>query len=250
MRRVRGSAVGKIAQVAGNEKTLLALIVSHVDKHLLETIAAADDTVDQTRHLIALMKIWTTGTVAQPFQNHPRTVLDIARSGSFGDLARAFSCAALLSVACGGDVDGSPAALADTIGQLILGLKALPFQTDHAARNLLDALPVSKMLAAERVLLESGKIWFALRSDARGGDIQESMEQISFFTRKHFEAMSKHWGLSADELALPDMTVLDVDRETWLQIASSMCDMEFNELDRKLAGKVGIHAELLRRAFT
>jgi hypothetical protein len=243
MSRALGSETGKRALVADGKVPLLTLIASHVDKHLLEQIAAANNSVEQTRHLLALLKIWKAGTVATPLQKYPRDVLDIVRGGKLGGLARAFSCAVLLSDACTSD-DG---AIADLVAQLILSLKDLPFNADDEAQELLEALPAANMVAAERVLLGSGTLWFALRNNAPV--VSDIMDRIARVTREHFDAMSAHWGLVTDELALPDMTVVDVDRTAWLHIAELMCDIDLGQLDRSLAGKVGVHLEMLRRAL-
>ncbi len=248
MRRVRGSEAGTFAQVTDSGHRLLALLASHVDKHLLEQIAASDDAVEQTRHLVALVKIWKTGTIVAPLQKYPRDVLDIVRGGKLGNLASAFSCAVLLSDACSGDGAGAPFAFADVTAQLILSLKELPFDANDAAQELLESLPTTSLTAAECVLLESGILWFALRNEA--GGVARAMVRIAGVVRGHFEAMSSNWGLVAEELALPDMTVLDMNRGPWLQIAELMCDMDFGQLDRSLAGKVGVHVELLRRGLT
>jgi hypothetical protein len=247
MRRARGSEAGKLALDDDGELTLLALIASHVDKNLLEQIAAANDGVDQTRHLVALLKIWKTGVVSGPLQRHPREVLDIVRGGKLGNLACAFSCSAMLSGACANNDAEAPVAFSDFTPQLILSLDELPFPTDNEAKRFLESLPVSKMLAAERVLIASGILWFALRNNS--SDVARTLELIAGVTRKHFDAMSANWGLATDELALPDMTVLNVDRSAWLRIAERMCDMDFSQLDRSLAGKVGVYVELLRRAL-
>ncbi len=243
MSRALGSETGKRALVADSKLPLLALIASHVDKHLLEQIAAANDSVEQTRHLLALLKIWKAGAVEAPLQKYPRDVLEIARGGKLGNLACSFSCAVLLSDAC--TSDGSE--LSDLVAHLILSLKDLSFDADDEAQELLENLRVASMVAAQRVLFESGVLWFALRNNAP--EVADIMERIASVTREHFYAMSAHWGLVTDELALPDMTVVDVDRTVWLHIAELMCDIDLGQLDRSLAGKVGVHLEMLRRAL-
>jgi hypothetical protein len=249
MEQASGKVASQLATKADDGLALLALIASHVDKHLLEQIAAANDTLDQTRHLVALVKIWKSGRVAVPFQKYPQDVLDIARNGKLGHLATAFSCAAMLHGACGGDVAGTHIAVPDVVAQLILSLKDLSFKADNEAQKMIAALPATDLGAAERVLLESAKLWFALRGASGSDAIVQILENITHISRQHFDTLSANWGLMTDELALPDMAVLAINRASWQEIAELMCDMDFSQLDRCLADKAGIHAELLRRAM-
>ncbi len=265
MNRRRKSADIKDLAVSGPECSLVAALARQVDGLLLEVTSAADFGISQSKNMAAL-KALCAAAIKGPLQLQQHEVLTLVqlseadgheavarKLGPSGHAVRAFSCAVLLQAACTGKSDGVQPGLADTLAQLIASLKHLSPPPNLEARQLVHALlekyPEEQMAAAERVLLESGLLWFQVQDlTAPETEISMVLDRIARMTRGHFDHISKHWGLTAHELALPDMTSVGLSPANWATIADDMCEMPLHQLSKSVADKIGIHAELLRRA--
>lgn len=264
-RRGKSSATKESNQFA-LEDQLVAILLGRVDDAMLEDIASADHGIDQARHFLAL-KDFHAGRINFPLGEHPLRVLDLISGGEpddpgrntvapgkRGHQMRAFCCAALLRDACARGSVPAPSRLPDTLVQLIVSMRRLALSSGGEGAALvgalLAALPEVHMDAAERVLLESGLLWFLLQ-DAENGDdvIVPVLERIGQVTRTHFDHLSRSWGLIAHELALPDMMTAGAKVTAWGEIADVMCATDYPQLSKRVGDKVGIHAELLRRAI-
>jgi hypothetical protein len=107
------------------------------------------------------------------------------------------------------------------------------------------------MDAAERVLLETGLLWFLLQDPEACDDaVVPVLERIAQVTRTHFYDLSKSWGLTAHELALPDMMSAGAKVAAWGEVADVMANTDYFQLSSRVRDRVGIHAELLRRAVS
>jgi hypothetical protein len=248
------------------EDRLLGLLARSMDAGMFGYIAAADHGNDQAQHLVAL-KDFHGGRINFPLGEHPLRVLDLISGGEpddpgrntvapgkRGHQMRAFCCAALLRDACARGSVPAPSRLPDTLVQLIVSMRRLALSSGGEGAALvgalLAALPEVHMDAAERVLLESGLLWFLLQ-DAENGDdvIVPVLERIGQVTRTHFDHLSRSWGLIAHELALPDMMTAGAKVACWGEIADVMCATDYPQLSKRVGDRVGIHAELLRRAI-
>jgi hypothetical protein len=261
----RRSKVGVVRDQDGlvPEDRLLGQLARSMDTGMLGYIAAADPGNDQAQHLVAL-KDFHAGRINFPLGEHPLRVLDLisrgdpdektVAPGERGHKMRAFCCMALLRDACARGSVTAPSRLSDTLVQLIVSLRRLALSSGGEGAALvgalLAALPEVHMDAAERVLIESGLLWFLLQ-DAENGDdaIVPVLERIGQVTRTHFDHLSRSWGLTAHELALPDMMTAGTKVASWGEIADVMCATDYPQLSKRVGDRVGIHAELLRRAI-
>jgi hypothetical protein len=236
---------------------LLVQLSQHVDRAMLQEIAAADYGSDTDTHFAQLVAIHATAKIPSPLPWVPKEVLELMRwsepedpawrpggQGQRGHVMRAWCCAVLLRA--GSDPESQPYFLghADTVVNLIRSLPHLAFETSGAAADLLLALLESEHddppLSAEHVLIETGLIWLLCAVE-----VPQKAKIVAALDRVSKGASSEEGSVEHKALVLRNFANACIRHESWCALAIQLRDQDFAHLGHALADRVKSHAERL-----